>query len=260
MSKLSSEHRREGWAAERRAREAAATDAKQFADGREQSATSQYLQEGRDRYEKGNRHAMATSQIEGYKVKAAGAAALEAESKALLANGRLNSENTAALRKERATLAKKQSHEAAVMQLEGFKQSRLAQQVNEASVREALANAKIQSELGAHARAERERLAKEQRHLRAEGDVEGFKQNRLQQRLEDQSKREALANAKIQSELGAHARAERERLAKEQRHLRAEVVTEGYRATQKARFLELKSESEALENAKIQHAMAAHVR
>mmetsp|Transcript_52793 Transcript_52793/g.104781 ORF Transcript_52793/g.104781 Transcript_52793/m.104781 type:complete len:446 (+) Transcript_52793:36-1373(+) len=139
--------------------------------------------------------------------------------------------------------------------------ARMRQQRNRTDLEaDRLENNKIQSDLHAHTKAERVRLAKEQKHEMAKLKLEGFRQTKRQESLEDESQKDALENAKIQHDINKHLRAEREKYEKELRHEMAQIKADAFKNNKAQRSLEDLSQKAQLENAKIQYEQLAYSR
>jgi len=121
-----------------------------------------------------------------------------------LANDKLQSEMQRRLKAQREKQAREEVRAMSAMRAEGYRAVKMTRLLEEASAKEALENAKVQCELGGHARRTRMAFEKEQRRGQSETRYQAYKAKKMQREFEAQSEAAALANARIQSEMQAH--------------------------------------------------------
>lgn len=106
----------------------------------------------------------------------------------------------------REAQAKAQTSAMAAMQFEGYKSNRRQRELEASSEGDARRNAKLQSELRAHADGRRAQLDKDATRSMFAARTEALKGVKQQRSFADAQQREMLENDKLQSEMTNHVR------------------------------------------------------
>lgn len=128
---------------------------------------------------------------------------------------------------ERGKFEREQRKAARKVEIDGLRQAKELRMKDEAQ-KGVLQNNKIQAEVGAQLRAEREKFEREQRKAARKVEIDGLRQVK-QNRNKDEAAKETLRNNKIQAEVAAQLRAERDKFARDQRNEANRVAIEGFR-------------------------------
>jgi len=204
-------------------------------NSKHQSEMQVHMRAEREKYDREQRSQMAQIQTDGFKQNKLQRSMEDVSQRSALENSKHQSEMQAHMKDSRLKREKEQRHEASAMRTEGFRQVKQQRSFVDESQRELLENDRVQAELTAHLREEREKYDKELRHGMAQIKADAFKNNKAQRSLEDLSQKAQLENAKIQYEQLAYSRARRNSTEREQRREVNRIKAESLRqdATEK---------------------------
>jgi hypothetical protein len=133
------------------------------------------------------------------------------------------------MKNSRDKYEKNQRQDASRSRLEGLRQVKQQRSFVDEAQKEVLENDRVQAELTAHLREEREKYDKDLRHEMAQIKAEALKQNKAQRLLEEDSKKSVIENAKYQYEQLATARANRDSTEKAARKEMNRIKAESLR-------------------------------